>query len=158
MVGFTIRKRFEAPPDRVFAVCTDLRNADKNVRGIKKLEVLGDGPIGVGTRFRETRVMFKRDCTEEMEIVSYDPPRTYSVGCESHGCRYRTDFRVEPRNGGSELEMTFHAEPQTLLARAMGLLFRGMLKSCMKEMERDLDDLRVVVEGRAGAHGGTARG
>ena len=94
MVGFTIKKHFEAPPERVFEVCTDLRNAARHINGIKKLEVLGDGPIGVGTRFRETRVMFKRECTEEMEIVSFDPPKGYAIGCESHGCRYRTDLRV----------------------------------------------------------------
>lgn len=147
MVKLTIKKRFEAPPERVFEVCTDLRNADKNVRGIKKLVVLGDGPIGVGSRFRETRVMFKRECTEEMEIVSFDPPTSYAVGCESHGCRYRTDFRITPSGSGSELELTFQAEPQTFLAKVMGVVFRGMIKSCMKEMERDLEDLKAVAEG-----------
>jgi carbon monoxide dehydrogenase subunit G len=151
MVSFTIRKHFEAPPERVFEVCTDLRSAAKHIGGIRKLEVLGDGPIGVGTRFRETRVMFKRDCTEEMEIVSFDPPKSYAVGCESHGCRYRTDFRVTASGGGSQLEMTFEAEPQTLLAKMMGVLFRGMIKSCMREMEKDLEDLKAVAEGKATA-------
>ncbi len=132
-------------------MCTDLRSAAERIRGIKKLEVLGDGPIGVGTRFRETRVMFKRECTEEMEIVSFDPPRSYAVGCESHGCRYRTEFRVTTSGSGSELEMTFGAEPQTFFAKMMGVLFRGMIKSCMKEMDKDLDDLRAVAEGKAEA-------
>ncbi len=151
MVGFTIKKRFEAPPERVFEVCTDLRNAARHINGIKKLEVMGDGPIGVGTRFRETRVMFKRDCTEEMEIVSFDPPKGYAVGCESHGCRYRTDLRVTASGGGSELEMTFDAEPQTFFAKMMGVVFRRMIKSCMREMDKDLDDLKAVAEGKAEA-------
>lgn len=151
MVSFTLRKHFDAPPARVFEVCTDLRNADKHIRGIKKLEVVGNGPIGLGTRFRETRLMFRRECTEEMEIVSFDPPRSYVVGCESHGCRYRSEFRITPSGGGSDLELTFAAEPQTLLAKVMGVVFRGMLKSCMKEMEKDLDDLKAVAEGREAA-------
>ena len=152
MVSLTIHKRFEAPPERVFDVCTDLRAAAERIRGIKKIEVLGNGPIGMGTRFRETRMMFKRECTEEMEIVAFDPPRSYALGCESHGCRYRTDFRVKPSGAGaSELEMTFDAEPQTILAKVMGVLFRGMIKSCLREMDKDLCDLKAVAEGKTEA-------
>ncbi len=76
MVSFTIKKRLEAPPERIFEVCTDLRNAGKHLRGIKKPEVLGDGPIGVGTRFRETRILVAGRTHRDPVI------RCYGRGCD----------------------------------------------------------------------------
>ena len=47
--------------------------------------------------------------------------------------------------------MTFDAEPQTFFAKMMGVVFRRMIKSCMREMDKDLDDLKAVAEGKAEA-------
>ena len=58
MAQFTLKKHIEAPPERVFEVVTDLRGAPERIRGITKMEVLTEGPIGGGTRYRETRIMF----------------------------------------------------------------------------------------------------
>lgn len=146
MATFTLEKHFQAPPAKVFEVVTDLRRAPERIRGITRLEVLTEGPIRQGTRFRETRVMFKREATEEMEITAFDPPRGYSVGCESCGCRYRTDFRLTPSRGGTDVRLEFEAVPLTFFAKAMSFLFKPMIKSCLKAMEQDLEDLRAAVE------------
>ena len=54
-----------APREVVFEVAADFHNAaELNIQGIDSLEVLTDGPIGVGTRFRETRVMMGKSSTE----------------------------------------------------------------------------------------------
>jgi hypothetical protein len=118
MLSFTLEKEVDAAPSAVFAVATDLRRVPDFIRAITRLEVLTDGPIQKGTRFRETRVVFKREATEEMEVTAFDPPRGYTLGCESHGCRYRTDFRFEPAAGGTRVTMTFAAEPLTFFAKS----------------------------------------
>jgi len=38
-----------------FAYATDLRNAPGRIKAITKLDVLTDGEVRLGTRFRETR-------------------------------------------------------------------------------------------------------
>src|SRR5262245_3572719 len=132
MTTCSCTRHVNAPPDRVFAVAADLRRTSAVISGIKRLEVLGDGPIGRGTRFRETRLMFGREATEEMEIVEFDPPRGYAIGCESCGCRYRSEFRFRPADGGTDMEMTFNAVPLTFAARVMGFFMkRMMMKACM---------------------------
>src|SRR5688572_33479941 len=86
-----------APPRRAFDAFSDLRNADKNVGAIKKIELLTDGPIAKGTRFRATRVMFKRECTETMEVTQWNPqaaPPSFAIGGESGGARIETMIRV----------------------------------------------------------------
>ncbi|MEZ5990603.1 MAG: SRPBCC family protein [Planctomycetota bacterium] len=148
MVSMTLRKQVDAPPERVFDVASDFANAGRNIRAITSLEVLTAGPIGVGTRFRETRTMFGRPATEEMVIIGFERPRSYTVGCENHGCTYRTEFRFEPTAGGTEIAMTFEAVPRTLAAKVMGFLLRPLLRKCIKETEKDLDDLKAVAEGR----------
>ena len=146
VMEFKLNRHINAPIDVVFAKATDLRKADQVISAITKLEVLTDGPIRVGTRFRETRVMFKREATEEMEVTRLDAPHGYSLGCENHGCRYNTEFNLTEKDGGTELEMIFQAEPLTLTAKVMGFLMRPMLKRCLIETGRDLDDLKQAVE------------
>ena len=90
MAGFELTEHVAAPPAEVFAVFADFEGAPQRTSGIDKLEVLTEGPIGPGTRFRETRTMFGRQTTEELEIVAFDEGRSYSVRCESCGCEFRT--------------------------------------------------------------------
>jgi len=144
---FTLSEHIDAAPAQVFERATDLRKAANVIGGITKVEVLTDGPIRQGTRFRETRIMFKREATEEMEIARFEPPHDYSLLCESHGCRYVTDFHITPDGGGSKIEMVFNAEPLTTMAKVMGFVMKPLLKSCMKETAKDLQDLKRAVEG-----------
>lgn len=149
MPEFTIEKDIAAPRERVFAEATDLAHAAEKIRGILKVEILTDGPVGLGTRFRETRVMFKREATEEMEITAFDPPSGYALGAESHGCRYHTEVRLEPDGEGTRLRMRFRAEPVTLPAKLLSFMLRPMLKVGMKEVDKDLDDIKAAAEDAA---------
>ncbi len=142
----TVSVQCDALPDRVFQVASDFHNAAERISAITKCEVLTEGPIGVGTRFRETRVMFKRECTEEMEITAYDPPHSYVLGAESCGCRYRTELRFTPKNGGTEVTFDFQAQPLTLFAKIMSILMRPMLKKALEQCHKDLLDLKATVE------------
>jgi len=146
MAGVTVKKEIAAPPERVFEAATDFANAAKSIRGIEKVEMLTDGPVGVGTRFRETRIMFKREATEVMEVTDFDPPRGYSLRAESHGCRYLSRFRFEPKDGGTELEMRFEATPLTFVAKVMAFLMKPMVGMVAKECGKDMEDLKTRIE------------
>ena len=52
------------PLDDAFAFVSDFANAPKRIKSILRVNVLTPGPVGVGTRFTETRVMFGREATE----------------------------------------------------------------------------------------------
>lgn len=149
MSTVTVRTKVAAPANVVFEVASDLAHAAEHISGIKKLELLTDGPIAVGTRFRETRVMFHKEATEEMQITRLEPGRTYTVECESCGAHYSSTFQVQPEGSGSEMEMRLEARPLTLFAKLMsplGFLMAGMMKKCL---EQDLDDVKRIAESRA---------
>lgn len=146
MPGISVRHHIAAPPDVVFARAADFEHAADFISGITKVEMVTDGPVGVGTRFKETRVMFGKEHAEEMEVVDFEPPRRYALQAHNCGCRYHTEFRFTPKGGGTEIEMTFDATPLTFVARIMSFMMRFMMKSCVKMVEKDLADLKQAIE------------
>jgi carbon monoxide dehydrogenase subunit G len=148
MAVFTIEKTIEAPVATVFARASDVRGWADCISGIERVEVLTDGPIGVGTRFRETRIMFKKEATEEMEITAFEPPRRYALAGESCGCRYQTEITCEPAGASkTRVRMTFESTPLTFAAKVLSVLMRPMMKMMVKTCGRDLDDLKAAIEG-----------
>ena len=146
MATITVSKSIAAPSARVFELFADFENAAENVSGIKALELLNDGPVGVGTRFRETRVMFKKEAAEEMEVTAFEPDRSYTVACESCGCAYESRFDFVESGGGTEVTMTMNSRPLTFMAKLMsplGALMAGTMKKCI---DQDMEDLRAIAE------------
>jgi hypothetical protein len=156
----TITKRIHAPVDVVFDVASDLGRAAENFRAIEKIEVLTQGAVGAGTRWRETRRMMGREATETIEFTAFDRPRSYTAGCESCGAYLETAFRFEAASGttpdaesatpGTDVTVETRWEARSLLAKLMSpvtsLLFGKMMRGCI---EADLEDLKRAAEARA---------
>ncbi|MGD9692656.1 MAG: SRPBCC family protein [Phycisphaerales bacterium] len=148
MPTVTVSTTINAPQARVFEVFTDLRSAPQCVSGIKSLDVLTDGPIGLATRFRETRVMFGKEASETMEITAFNPPNSYEVTADSHGCHYHSLLTFTPQGpNATTASMTFNATAKTIPAKLMGALMGWMVKgACRKAMQKDFDDLKRAIE------------
>lgn len=134
------------PPEDVFALFADIPSNAEHISAVERIEMLTDGPVGVGTRFRETRIMFKREATEEMEITAFDPPRGMTLSAESCGARYTSNFRFEPTDAGTRVTIEFTAEPQTFMAKMMSPMMKmmaGKLRACF---ETDMAELKAVAE------------
>ena len=149
MSQFTVSTHVAAPLERVFEVFTELDKAVERIPGITSLELLSDGPFGNGTRWRETRVIFKKEATEEMWVTGFDPPHGYTVEAQSHGMKYQTEFRFTPQGDGTTVTWDFKGTPLTwgakLTAPIFGVLISGSMKKLMLE---DLEALRDACEGR----------
>src|SRR5262245_53571924 len=147
MARFSLMTSIAAPVDRVFALSTDLEGWPGRITGITKVEKLTPGSVGVGTRFRETRVMFGKEATEEMEFTRFERNSAYALGCESCGASCLSTFTFEPQSGGTRLTVEFDCRPRSFFAYLfwpLSLLMRGMMKKCI---QKDLDDLKAAAEG-----------
>jgi len=147
----TVTRTLSAPPDRVYALLTDLDGAAGRVRAILRLEKLTPGPVRVGTRWRETRKMFGREASAEMEMKRLDPPRRIEVICEDDGCTYHAVYELQPEGAGrTRVTRTFTAEATGIrkwLMKPMGALMQGTMRKCI---EADFDDLeRAATEAAA---------
>jgi len=146
-VSLRLSTRVDAPVERVFDVYSDLRRAPERASGIKSLEVLTEGPIGVGTKFRETRVMFGREATEQMEVTEFRRNEMYAIECTSCGTHYRSELEFRADGAGTIVDMSFDGRPVTKTARILGALMGVMMKgACKRAMEQDLTDLKKAVE------------
>jgi Polyketide cyclase / dehydrase and lipid transport len=154
MTGFTVTKHVATPVEVVFDVASDLAHAAEHVLGIEKIELLTPGPVGVGTKWRETRRMMGREATETLEIKAFDRPRSYTVGCESCGCYFETVFRFEPQAGGTDVTLDVRTKSLTFMAKLMSPIGKLMMGKVMRKcMDDDLEDVKRVAESRAGAPG-----
>ena len=151
MAAITVSTHVSAPAARVFEVYTDLDKAVDRIPDITALEVLSKGAFGEGTRWRETRVMFKKEATEEMWVTGFDRPKSYTVDAESHGMRYSTLFKFTPDGDGTQVSWTFSGTALTLGTKLMAPIFNVLMKGTMtKCMRRDLEALRDVCESGQG--------
>ena len=150
MTSMTVTRTVDAPRKVVWDVITDLDHAPQVMEAISRVErVRGDG-FDVGTRWRETRTMFGREATEEMEVTAIDPPRGYVVEADGQGAHYRTEFTLDDEGDGTRVTMTFGADPKgvtgRLMAATVGRLFAGATR---KAVAADLADVARASEARA---------
>lgn len=150
MTEITVTRHVGAPVDRVWAVFTDLEHAPERLSGVKSVEMLSEGSFGVGTRWRETRVMYGKEASEEMTIAESEPPHRYVATAESHGARYRSVFEFSPAGERTEVRMTFSGEPTTTAMRIVGVVTMPLMRrSVSKALTKDLDDLAAACEREA---------
>lgn len=145
--SFSTSKHIESSLEHVFALATDFGRAAEVIRAIEKIEMLTDGPVGLGTRFLETRTVLGHATTQEMEVTVFEPPLRYVLGCESHGSRYLTEVRLAPNRTGTDVELRFEAQPLSFMAKAMAEMLRPMLDSVAGVLDNDLEDLKEALEG-----------
>ena len=150
MKEIVVTKHIGASPAAVFAACTDIPNAAKNISAITNIKMLTPGPVGKGTKFRETRKLMGKEATETMEFLEFTPNKSYLLGAESCGMRYRTSFDFRQNGNGTDVEVRFNATPLTVGARIMGtmmsMFMSGMLRKCLNH---DLDEIKKRVESGA---------
>ena len=137
MARVVVKKSIAAPVERVFDTVAHIEEFSQVVPQITKIEFLTEQKTGVGTRFRETRLMKGKEAATELEVTEYEPPRKVRIVADSHGTVWDTVFTVSPVGGGAELEMVMDAKAYKLLPKLMNPLVCGMIK---KFIEADMED------------------
>ena len=140
-----------APAEIAYATHLDVMQWPRFVRGIEKVEMLTQGPPRVGSRFRETRLMFGKRASEEMTIAQLVPPQRQVLTAENHGTRYTATATFTPQDGGTLIRLRFEGAPVSLLARMMSGLAILMAGTVRKQLQADLDDVAAEADRRAGA-------
>jgi uncharacterized membrane protein len=138
-----------APAQQVWEVVTDLEASPAVMTAIDHVERLDDRPgFGVGTRWRETRTMFGKQATEEMEVTAVDAPHGYTVVAVNGSTTYTSTITVTPLGSERcELAMSFAGRSSGLVGRVLvatvGRLFAGATR---RSLQQDLEDIAAHVE------------
>ncbi|TCS35673.1 SRPBCC family protein [Reinekea marinisedimentorum] len=139
--------QINAPKDEVFKAFSDLSNLEHNVQAITKVEILTSAEeIGVGTKFKETRVMFGKEASEVMEITGFSPSDHIREEAHSNGMHYISDWRFSEDNGQTKVTIDFSGQANSFFAKVTSALFFFMAGSMKKAFEKDMNDLKVKLE------------
>ena len=143
MSQFSVKRTINAPADRVFETISNINNYSKAVPHIIRAEILSDVKSGVGTRFRETRLMEGKEATTELEVTEYTANDRIRMVADSHGTVWDSLFTVKPTEGQTELTLTMDANAHTVAAKLMTQLIGGMIQ---KGLEKDMDCVKTYCE------------
>ena len=151
MTGHRIERErlVRAPAERVWTVLTDIAHADQTLSGVTKVEPLTEGPYGVGTRWRETRRMFGREDTQQMQVTLAEKPTRTVVEANSSGVRYVTELTLTPTGDATRLKMSFTAVQgrSNPMQKGLWALFGALgAKATEKMMAKDLQDIAARAE------------
>jgi hypothetical protein len=130
----------------VFNAFSDLKNLANNVEAIKSIELLTPGDIGIGSKFKETRVMFGKESSETMEITEFSPPDYFKEEAQSNGMHYVTEWRFIGEDNNTIVSIDFSGTPTTLSARILNVLFSFMTGGMKKAFLADMADLKKMLE------------
>ena len=143
-----IQRTIAAPADKVFAVVANVEQFSRAIENIERVEFVSDIQTGLGTRFRETRLMRGREATVELEITEFAAPERVRFLSEAGGVKWDTVFTVaRARGGNTRLMLVMEATPLTFPARLMVPLMKGMVR---KAIAADMDAVKRYCERSSG--------
>ena len=106
MAGFRASERIDRAPEEVFEYATSFDNLPRWMSAVTRVELITEGPVSAGTRFRETRVARGIEGHAEMEVTEYDPPHRFSTVFSDGGYQatYHYSFKADESGTQAELE------------------------------------------------------
>jgi hypothetical protein len=146
-VQIELAKTVAAQPAAAFATVANVTDWPQIIDSIKRIELLTPGPIRVGTRLREDRIMFGRDITQDMQVATLERPHRLRLFAEHPDLHYEVDYLIDAvYGGGSRIMLVFRSRPETPAGRALHPFMTPLMGITLRdELERDLSDLASAV-------------
>jgi uncharacterized protein YndB with AHSA1/START domain len=134
-VDITATVHVDREPAAVAAYMTDPANDPRWISGLREAELLGDGPVAVGSRVRRVAYFLRRRVEYVNEIVALDE-RQLDMRSVQAPFPMQITYRFEPAAGGGTT-VSNHV-------RGGGpRLFNPLVR---RNVQRDLERLRDVLE------------
>lgn len=148
MIRVTRTTTVTASPEAVVAYLQDFGNAEEWDPGTRSCTRLDDGPIRVGSSWRNVSRVLGRETTLDYALVELRPDGVVFEGRNS-GARTVDDIRVAPADGeetaGTAVDYLATVELQgwsRLAYPLMHLAFVRLAHSTIEQLRRTLDGLR----------------
>lgn len=146
-IKFELKRLYRVPKDKVYVGLLDLDAAKHWMQGFVRIERIDEGPMKVGSGWKETRKMMGHEATEVFEVLSLEPDTILlyvdgKKGTTGSGEYY---YKYIVKDLGNETEVTLHAEIKGLkgITKLIGKLMVGTFK---KMTAKDMDALKRYLE------------
>jgi uncharacterized protein YndB with AHSA1/START domain len=142
MTGFNMSEWIARPPNEVFDFITASENAPKIVQSVTSMVKLTEGPLRVGTRYRETRLMHGKEQHAELEIVEFEPSRKYAMQNVTDGVEIIYRYNLQPERDGTRIDLVCE-----LKAGGIKKLMLPLIASVLKKEDGDhLQRVKKILE------------
>ena len=139
----TVRRSIQASPELVFRTISQIDEFQKAIPGIVDVEILSDQRSGVGTRFKETRLMRGKEASTVLEVTELMENERIRLVADAHGTVWDSVFTVAPEANGTVLTLTMRAKPYKFLPKLLNPLMKGIVQ---KALEQDMDEVKSFCE------------
>ena len=142
MAGFKRSVVIGRPVEEVFDFATNLANAPLLMPNVTKTELLTEGGLKPGAKFRETRLMNGKERSAVIEIVEHQRPLVHAASAAMMGMRATYRFRFTSEGAATRVELEADVQGNFLW-----WLFLGMMSRTMEKEDGDyLNRLKDAME------------
>ena len=141
MIRYEISAFIRQPVEKVFAYLADARNLHSWQSDLIENEQLTEGPIRVGTRYREVRQTGPRKSNIQAEITTFEPNKSFSTRTIPGG-QATVRYAFDSEQGGTRVTYQFALQTSGF-TRLMEPLLASSIK---KDAEADFQKLKHILE------------
>jgi uncharacterized protein YndB with AHSA1/START domain len=141
-VDVTVEQEIGRPPEEVAAYAMDPANDREWIGALTRVEVIGDGPVGPGTRVRRVARFLGRDMEYVNEITELDRPRRLAMRSVKAPFPMSVTYEFEPAAQGTLMRIHTGGDA-TGFYKVAGPVLSQMVK---RGVASDLKRLRAKLE------------
>ncbi|RPF50399.1 SRPBCC family protein [Aquisalibacillus elongatus] len=150
-IQFEVTRTLEVPKEKAYKSLLDLDSAENWMQGFVGIERLDDGPLQVGSEWRETRKMFGKEASEHFEVVELNEPEKIILRCDgTKGTTGKGEFlftyTIDSTEDHSLVTLDGEIRGLTGLSKLFGKMMAGSFK---KACAKDLDALKSYLENKS---------
>ncbi|MFN0051396.1 MAG: SRPBCC family protein [Planctomycetales bacterium] len=132
MAGFKRSIIINKAIEEVFDCATNLDNASKFLPGVSKTEMLTEGGLKPGAKFKETR----KGRSAVIEVVEHKRPEVHAASASLMGMRATYWFRFHADPAGTRVDMEADVQGKFIWWPFLGMMSRMMEKEDGAYLER----------------------
>lgn len=142
MRAFRYTEHIERPREEVFAYMMDFSTAPRWRNMVRRIEVIGGGPVQAGSKLLFTMDVMGKTKQGEVELWCYEPPQRFGQTNTRGGVTGVFEYILEPNVAGTTVTFTGDIKPHGL----MWLVLPWVLKSNRIRFRDQLATLKRAIE------------
>jgi uncharacterized protein YndB with AHSA1/START domain len=132
----------QRPAEEVFAFLADFENIPRWNYAIEETKKASAGPVGLGTRYRQTRSV-PGQSVEGFEVTVFEPARRLVIDGQIGPFQATISYELEAVAGATRLVNTVELDPSHTTLRLAAPLATSRIKAAVAQ---NLSKLRLILE------------
>lgn len=132
----------QKPAEEIFAFLADFENIPMWNYAIEETSKTSAGPVGVGTRYRQTRSVPSRS-TEDFEVTVFEPASRLAIQGQIGPFQATISYVLEAKTGATTLVNSVELHPSQVMSKLLAPLAIPRIEAAVAH---NLGQLRMILE------------